>query len=261
MAEDGQRRVLAFIVIVETASQRQLDAQTGEVCAADHIAFGFLRLGAIPDCHPAAGQGHEGDHRRKPLRLLPERFINGIGEGFVGVDGAGPMWRVGRPQVHHALRIGYRQRTQQHRVHYAEDGGVGADAERERQHRGKRESRAVPQRPPSESHIAQKFFESHPAALHVEALLCGADAAEFPPGLPLGLFLSQSLVAKVIGLQFKMRLDLCGEIVCAALAPEHSQASSPCGLAGSTIRPIARANRRHSLVFSISCSRPFAVRE
>ena len=38
------------------------------------------------------------------------------------------------PDHHRAIRLGPRQRPQQHGVHDAEDRGVGADAERQRQH-------------------------------------------------------------------------------------------------------------------------------
>jgi len=44
-----------------------------------------------------------------------------------------------------AVRLGKRQGTQQHRVHHAEHGRVGADAQRQREHRDGGESGAIEQ--------------------------------------------------------------------------------------------------------------------
>ncbi|HWT44914.1 MAG TPA: hypothetical protein VN085_03070 [Vicinamibacterales bacterium] len=49
------------------------------------------------------------------------------------------------PQEHDVARIGERQRTEQHGVDDAEDGRVGADADRQRQQRHDREARRPPQ--------------------------------------------------------------------------------------------------------------------
>jgi hypothetical protein len=48
--------------------------------------------------------------------------------------------------LHESLRLRKGQRLQQHGVHDAENGGVRADADRERQHRDNREARVPPQR-------------------------------------------------------------------------------------------------------------------
>ncbi|MNC87501.1 hypothetical protein D3C83_32300 [compost metagenome] len=59
----------------------------------------------------------------------------------------------GNQRLAHALvddvepfRVAIGKRPQQHGVEDAEDGGIGADADRERQRGGERESRRAPQR-------------------------------------------------------------------------------------------------------------------
>ena len=63
-----------------------------------------------------------------------------------------------------AIRIGHRQRPQQHRVHHAEDRRVRADAKRQRQNRRERQIRGSAQRANPESQIAQQLVQPHPAA-------------------------------------------------------------------------------------------------
>ena len=47
------------------------------------------------------------------------------------------------PDEDEPIRFVIGQRFQQHRIHNAEDGGVCADAERQRKHRGGREAGAL----------------------------------------------------------------------------------------------------------------------
>ena len=56
-------------------------------------------------------------------------------------------------QVHDAVGLGVGQRPQQHAVDDAEDGGVGADAEAERQDEGEREPRHAGQRAQREADV------------------------------------------------------------------------------------------------------------
>ncbi len=62
------------------------------------------------------------------------------------------------PEEHEPVRIGERQRLQQHRAHEAEDRGVRADAERDDQHGERRESRCARQRASRRSgHRARRY--------------------------------------------------------------------------------------------------------
>ena len=68
--------------------------------------------------------------------------------------------RVDAGNFDELLRIGVRKRPQQHAVNRAEDGGRGADAERERPDRDCREERASPQHPCAVSQIVREHVEA-----------------------------------------------------------------------------------------------------
>ena len=53
------------------------------------------------------------------------------------------------PQGHESVGVGVRQRAEEHGVDDAEDGGVGADSDRQREHRRGNERRLVTQSPGS----------------------------------------------------------------------------------------------------------------
>jgi hypothetical protein len=62
-----------------------------------------------------------------------------------------------------ALRMRARQRTQQHRVHHAEDRGVHADPEGKSQNDDRREPRIAAQHAETVPHILEQLLEPHPA--------------------------------------------------------------------------------------------------
>ena len=93
------------------------------------------------------------------------------------------------------IRIRIRQGPQEHPVHDAEDGGVRADAQRQRQNRCERKDRRPPPRPPGVSHVlherrdllpgrgarqigderqphAGRPFTAHAVAIEVRHLVC-----------------------------------------------------------------------------------------
>ena len=69
---------------------------------------------------------------------------------------------------HHAIGARIRQRPPQHRVDDAEDRGVGADAERQREERDDRESRLPPQHPNAEH---RRPVELRPTCRHAPQAL------------------------------------------------------------------------------------------
>jgi hypothetical protein len=69
--------------------------------------------------------------------------------------------RTGRPQKDEPIRVVKRQRPQQHGVDDAEDGGVGADPEPERQERDNGEPRAPAKRAQRIDQIATKISPWH----------------------------------------------------------------------------------------------------
>jgi len=129
----------------------------------------------------AAARGRHAERREKarrrhdagePLRRVARlgeieallREQSGVGErrrlltpiDVIGNRDAGDrqaVARIGIVDVDEAFAIGVRQWFQQQRVDDAEDCGVGADAERERQHRGGEEAGARQQRTEAVAHV------------------------------------------------------------------------------------------------------------
>ena len=253
--------MIGFILRAESAAQREVDAETGKECAADHFAFRNLRLRAITDGDLGVGERDVGHYRGERTGLTAHGVVDGVREGLVGVDGAGASGRVGGFNVNEAIGFEHGQGAEEHRVHDAEDGRIRAHAESQRQNRRDGKARALAQGAEGEAEIAEGLVEEGPAVVEIEALLRYADVAELAAGLTAGFFIAETFAFELVGFEFKMRLDLFSKILLAALAIEHDQASSRVGeKLLSRIRPMARARRRHSLVFSTNCLRPFGVR-
>ena len=119
----------------EAAAAEDGDAEAGEEIAGDHVAFGQLRHAADADAELAAGEKADGHEVAEGAVGRTQGVIDGVGEGFVGVDGAGAVRGAGGVEVDDALGIGDGERTQEDGVHDAEDSGVGADAQRQGQRR------------------------------------------------------------------------------------------------------------------------------
>ena len=111
----------------EVAPQRRIHAQQGQHRGAHET--GSEPLG---DVHPGEieGPAPEGGQVREALLLRPP--VQEVGDADAHLrEGGRALMDEDEP-----LRSLVRQRPQQHAVHHAEDGGVGADAERQREHRG-----------------------------------------------------------------------------------------------------------------------------
>ena len=67
---------------------------------------------------------------------------------------------VGVPHHREAIRVGIRQRPQHDPIEHREDGGGGADAERQRQHGRNGESRRAAQQPEAEADILQQSIHA-----------------------------------------------------------------------------------------------------
>ena len=75
-----------------------------------------------------------------------------VGHARRAADAPRPR-RVGVPHQHDPLRLGHRQRPQQHVVDDGEERGVGADAERQRQRGRERERLVLPEQPEADAEI------------------------------------------------------------------------------------------------------------
>ncbi len=95
------------------------------------------------------------------------------------------------------LRIG--KRLEQDTVDDAEDSGVGADADGERQQDCDGESGRLAKAAKSELEIGEKRFKCAPLPLFAAALLNESDVAEFATGGLLGLFAGNAFGLEFVG--------------------------------------------------------------
>ena len=78
------------------------------------------------------------------------------------------------------------------------------------------------------------------------------------PDQATGIGIANPFGLEVGRFELQVRTDLLSKVggIAFLASPEHGQTSS-----GPRIRPMAAARRRHWLVFSASCARPFGVSE
>ena len=133
----------------------------------------------------ARGGRHQGDRRRHRVGHGRQRGRTGAPVAEFGPRHAGPATgrrvRVARrqpfddPDEPIAVRI--RQRTQQHGVDHAEDGGGGADAERERDHGGRGEPGIASETARRVRHVAPHIVQpeerrsSHRCVIYITHML------------------------------------------------------------------------------------------
>ncbi len=170
-----------------------------------------------------------------------------------GTDGSGAVGRSGGVEIDDALRVGDGKRAQEHRVHDAEDGGVGSDAQSKREDGGEGEAGTLAHGAQAEAEIAEEAIQPGPAAVEVEALLSGTDIAESATSLEGSFVGRDAFLAKIVGFKLEVGADFFGKIgFAAATAMEHDQTSSFRGAAALRIRAMASVSRFHWEVFSAS---------
>ena len=152
----------------------------------------------------------------------------------------------------------YGQRAQQDGIHDAEDGGVRADAERQREDGRDARSRGCHAASANRSADREQLVEppSGPSGRSAPAPRARCRISRAPAGglrRRSGLRARRSsasssrwaLISSAKSSAVRLRLNM-------AMPPRLAAPGSR-----SRIRPIARVSRRHSPVFSSSCSRPF----
>ncbi len=142
----------------ERAADHRLDAEQIEEVRRHHAGVDAIGLAAV-------------DQIEVHLVVLDQAVedvggalavVEVLGDGHAGVAPPGQRRRLLDHHQPVAVLIG--QRLQQHAVDDAEDGGVGADAEAERQHRQQRVAGMAQQRPRAVLQIRQQRFEPADAA-------------------------------------------------------------------------------------------------
>ncbi len=134
----------------ERAADHRRDAERRERVGADaraRDALGFL----------AAGQVHLSFAPGRDLLQRPAApaIVHDLALGHPGLVERRPL----APDHHRAIGLGPRQRPEEHGVEHAEDGGVGADPERERQDGNGREAWTAEERARPEPEVLPECFE------------------------------------------------------------------------------------------------------
>jgi hypothetical protein len=85
------------------------------------------------------------------------------------------------------LRIGHRQRSQQHAIDHGENGSIGSDSHSKRQRGRYGEQRSLAQLPEGVAHVLQEPLEKRQPLLIPIAFLDGFNPAELEHGVAPGL--------------------------------------------------------------------------
>ena len=172
MPEDGdQRSPGPLLRRVEPAAERRPESQDVEI-GRRRVLGGSTANAAFVEI--AGGNRDRGGHRRrKDVGVLRHLLVGVIRDdderlarGIVLID------------VDEAIGVGERLVTEQHRVHDAEDRGVGADGEAEDQHRRRGETPIAHQAAEAVARVARQLVDGHRPARVAARLLDLLDAAE-----------------------------------------------------------------------------------
>ena len=130
-----------IVIVGEPAAERRLHAQDGKRVARDELRLDALGLATIGERRRRRRARHQAAEGVVAIAKIP---IHRMREGTLvrrpAAEGAGAV------ELHQLARILDRQQPQQHLIHQREDGGVGADPQRQRQHDDDREGGRAGQR-------------------------------------------------------------------------------------------------------------------
>ena len=128
-----------------------------------------------------------------------------------------------REHLHEAIGVAIRQRPQQDGADDAEDGGVGADAERERDHGDGGEARRPPQRAQRRARRSRRRSSSQ---MNVRASRCRSlrvrDAAERAPRREARLVRGHAAAPILVLEQGEVRVDLARDFRLGAIAAKRT---------------------------------------
>ena len=168
MPEDGDERSPApLLCLVEPAAERRPESQDVEI-GRRRVLDDRIADGAVVEI--ADGVRNAGGHRRrKDVGVLRHLHVGGI-RG----DDERPARAVVLIDVDEAIGVGERLFTEQHRVHEAEDRGVGADGEAEDQHRRRGETPIAHEAAEAVARVARRARPraAVPRASRLASLIC-----------------------------------------------------------------------------------------
>ena len=132
---------------------------------------------------------------------------------------------VGRrsEDLHEAIGVVIRQRPQQHRADDAEDRRVGANPQRQRENRDRRESGSPPQGPEPVDHIEPQVVDPGERASVAMQIRRVRRAAERAPRSEARLVRGQAAADVFVLEQREMDVDFARDLLIGAFAAEHVQ--------------------------------------
>ena len=238
MRQDGHTWTAGRIIFRQNRpAQQSLRAEPREIVAR-HV-LSIRRIGG-----PGSGDvvliGRKCDQVGKLRQVLAEELVGGIGEGSVNLaallvfegisavtvrpDRAIPLPNPGQDTELFGMADG--ERLQQQRVRDAEDAGVRADPQPERDHRDGGESRVLAQDARRVAKVLQESLKECPAPHAAYLLLYESHVAESAAGGIARLFRSQPGIPLLFSFQFQVGAQLTVEILLAGFraAPTHFSA-------------------------------------
>ena len=246
------------------------DAESGEEIRRDLLDFTLGLLGAVNgDCR-AILQAHEADDVRKDLSADRIEHIP-IEERRHGLSAPGfPVVVVGGEhlQLHEAVWVAYRQGTKQQVVDQAEERGVGADAERERERDDGREDRSLPEHSDGVPRVLHERIDQREPPRVAMPFAERCRQAEFEESVAPRVRFGQPAPTGLIGQQLEVRGQFIVELPIEPVpADERSQARPEQAEEGghdsapgsASTRPIMAATRSQFSVSAASCFSPALV--
>ncbi len=162
------------------------------------------------------------------------------------------------------LRVGDRDGAKHHRVDEREDGGIGADAERDRDDDDGGEDGRFANAAQGEAQILREMIEPRGDPNSARVFHHPGNVAEFAHGGVAGFFGRHSAGDVVLGFDVDVILDVgfeTGEHALAIAIGHRSHHDLFSCLAGRRMRAMAPANLSHLRVSSASWRRPWGVNE
>jgi hypothetical protein len=183
----NQRRAYPIVVRKYQAAGRGRNGQPAEIIAGDIFARSDLSLSL--DRQVALLRRVISEQAGEDRLVLPEEFKGAERENAAAQSRLAILPRTPIHPMHHMIGadplalpavpvqqcqgfgIGHRQRAEQDRIHEAVDRGVGADAQRQREHGQRSECAVVDHRAQPVAKILRKFFKECPGPRGACALL------------------------------------------------------------------------------------------
>jgi hypothetical protein len=204
---DDGIRVRLVVGWQQRAPDERLHAEHGEQIRRCPDAGQFLRIAGARQV--VGGLGHGRHAGERSALLVPGRVVG---------RRRWSAWRTADrrrvvPHDHEAIRIGKRQRTQEHRAHEAEDRRVRADAECEHRDGDDRKRRGFAQCSHGIPGVLTESLQPGPAPHFSHLLIQVRDVAQlFPGGVPRR-FRGQAALLLFLGGHCQMDLQLAGKVL------------------------------------------------